>query len=151
LAEHGGSLRFTSGLDTVNHVLAESEDAPSVEVPVTTMDELVGADVPALIKIDVEGFEHAVLAGARRTLADPRLLAVIMETNGSGVRYGARDDELVAVMAGNGFAPFDYDPFVRELVPGAVSSGNTIFVRAVAELQERVRAAPRFELVNGSI
>ncbi len=144
-------LRFTSGLDTVNHVLVPGEEAAGVDVPVTTLDELVGADVPALTKIDVEGYESAVLEGAQRTLADPRLLAVIMETNGSGERYGVRDEQLVASMRDHGFRMCSYDPFARLLTVTERTAGNTIFVRDLDAMNKRVTAAGRYELVNGSI
>jgi len=64
LSDKPGALRFSSGLDTVNHVLAEGEDLPGVDVPVTRLDDLIGQDVPVLMKIDVEGFEGAVLRGS---------------------------------------------------------------------------------------
>jgi FkbM family methyltransferase len=151
LADKAGSLTFTSGLDTVNHVLAAGEQAAGVEVPVTTLDELLGGEVPTLIKIDVEGYERPVLAGAQRALADPRLLAVIMETNGSGVRYGVGDDELVSSMREHGFGMYAYDPFARRLNVAERGSGNTIFVRDPEAVNVRVAGARRFSLVNGSI
>lgn len=151
LSDQAGSLRFTSELDTVNHVLAPGEKAAGVEVPVTTLDDLVGDGVPALIKIDVEGYERPVLMGAQRTLADPRLLAVIMETNGSGERYGIKDDELVAAMRDHGFAMYAYDPFARSLTVAERGGGNTIFVRDLEAVSARVGVARRFALVNGSI
>jgi FkbM family methyltransferase len=48
--------------------------AQRVDVPMTTLDEeLAGTQTPpALIKIDVEGYEMAVLQGAARTLASPQ-------------------------------------------------------------------------------
>jgi len=148
----GVSLRFSARLDCVNHVLAEGEQvADCVEVQVMTMDALVGADVPALIKIDVEGHEMAVLRGAERTIADPLLLAVIMETNGSGVRYGIDDAELVSIMRANGFAAFGYDPFARRLVNLDGAGGNTVFVRDVETVSQRVATAQRFKLINGEI
>ena len=144
-------LRFTTGLDCVNHVLAEHEVLPSVEVPVTTLDELVGRDVPTLIKIDVEGHELAVLRGAQRVLASPKLLALIMETNGSGARYGIDDEELIEDLSHYGFTPYSYEPFSRTLSVGVSKSGNTVFVRDHLEVMRRVTAAPTFKLVNGSI
>jgi FkbM family methyltransferase len=151
LSDKPGALRFSSDLDTVNHVLSDGEDLPGVDVPVTRLDDLVGQDVPVLVKIDVEGHELAVLNGGRATLADHRLLAVIMETNGSGARYGVSDDQLIAVMREHGFAPFGYDPFGRRLVDVMDASGNTVFVRDMAAVEARVKSAPRFTLVNGEI
>ena len=151
LSDKPGLLRFSSGLDTVNHVLAEGEDLSGVDVPVTRLDDLLGQDVPVLIKIDVEGHELAVLHGGMSVLGDQRLMAVIMETNGSGERYGVSDDQLIAVMRAHGFAPFGYDPFRRRLVDVIAASGNTVFVRDAVAAEARVKAAPKFWLVNGEI
>ncbi|MFE8033055.1 FkbM family methyltransferase [Thiohalocapsa marina] len=151
LSDQLSSLRFTVGLGCVNHVVTEGEEVASIDVPVTTLDSLVGADAPALIKIDVEGHERAVLRGATRTLADPRLLAVIMETNGSGARYGIHDDELVGIMRDNGFSPYGYDPFARVLVNADGSGGNTIFVRDAEAVSRRVSTTRQFRRVNGEI
>lgn len=128
-----------------------SEDLPSVEVPVTTLDDLVDGDVPVLIKIDVEGHERAVLKGAQCTLADPRLLAVVMETNGSGARYGIGDDELIGELRKHGFDMYGYDPFSRRVEAGQPTGGNTIFVRNLDAVNDRIRSAPRYKLINGSI
>ena len=102
--------------------------------------------------MDVEGFESEVLAGAGRALADPGLLAVIMELNGSGARYGFDEDALHGDLLGRGFETFLYQPFERVLEPlhGARSGGgNTLYVRDAGRLAERVRSAPRFRLGTG--
>jgi len=151
LSDSNGTLRFSADLDTVNHVLAADEQRPSVEVPVRTLDELVANNVPTLMKIDVEGHEYPVLTGGQRTLTDPRLLAVIMETNGSGARYGVTDDALTRVMRSCGFAPYGYDPFARGLIEPRDADGNTVFVRSIDAILERVRTAKRYHLVNGTI
>ena len=71
-----------------------------------TIDELVadGAlPVPHHIKIDVDGFEPKVVAGARATLADTRLKSLLVETNGNLEDHRA----MVAQLEGAGFR---YDP-----------------------------------------
>ena len=152
LSDASGTLRFSSELDTVNHVLADNENVAALDVPVTTLDELVGDDCPTVIKIDVEGHELAVLRGASQVLSDPRLQAVIMETNGSGTRYGVSDEELVRVMTGNGFAMFDYEPISRAYTAKSPSSvGNTLFIRDIETAKQRTNSAPRFSLARGSI
>jgi FkbM family methyltransferase len=57
-------------------------DGAEVEVPGYALDSLLGARglVPDLIKIDVEGHERAVLAGAKRTLAEHRPALIIEVT-----------------------------------------------------------------------
>ncbi|MGE0875855.1 MAG: FkbM family methyltransferase [Burkholderiales bacterium] len=50
----------------------------------TTVDELVSQGaipVPAHVKIDVDGIEPKVIAGARRTLKDPRVRSLLIEIN----------------------------------------------------------------------
>ncbi len=49
-----------------------------------TLDDLVAdgaVPVPNHIKIDVDGFEHKVIAGARNTLANPEVRSLLIETN----------------------------------------------------------------------
>ena len=151
LSDQAGTLRFSVDLDTVNHVLAQGESLPGVDVPVMRLDDLLQGDAPVLMKIDVEGHELAVLRGASETLANPALLAIILETNGSGTRYGVADADLFALLQAHGFSPFGYDPFARRLVDAGQSGGNTVFVRDRAAVEARVAAAGRFRLVNGTI
>jgi len=156
LGRSEGQLRFTGGLDTVNHVVAEGKVAENVmEVPIRTLDKVLNGESPALIKMDVEGFETEVLAGAERTLADPGLLAIVMELNGSGARYGFDEDALHRDVLARGFETYRYRPFERVLEPlnGARSGGgNTLYVRDVGRLAERVRSAPGFRLgIGGEI
>ncbi len=149
-----GMLRFTGGLDTVNHVVGDNEYvADAVEVAVRTLDTVMGDLAPTLIKIDVEGFETEVMAGAERTLVSPDLLAVIMELNGSGVRYGFDEETLHQRMIDYGFKTCRYHPFERKLESlygTRAGGGNMLYVRDVARLAERVQTAPRFQLGIGA-
>lgn len=137
----------------MNHLLADGKSAEDVlAMPVRTLDAVLEGRSPTLIKVDVEGFETQVLAGAERALADPGLLAVILELNGSGARYGFDEDALHRDLLGRGFATFRYHPLARTLEPlhGAKSgSGNTVYVRDAALLAERVRTARKYRLGIG--
>lgn len=151
LSERRDVLRFSADVDTVNHVLPDGSPLPAIEVEVLPMDDLLGDDVPTLMKIDVEGHELVVLKGGRRTLSDIRLRAVIMETNQSGSRYGVSDDDLRRMMMSHAFVACGYDPFLRSMIDIAPSAVNTIFVRDRSEANERAKNAPKFRLVNGTI
>jgi FkbM family methyltransferase len=151
VGERSGTIQFSVGQDTVNHVVSEGTSDETTTVHVTTLDAELYGRSPVLIKIDVEGFEFKVLAGARRTLGNPSLLALIVETNGLGSRYGDNDNDVDLLLKSHGFTPCSYDPFARNLTrilsPG--NNGNTIYVREFASVSERLRAAQRFTVAGG--
>lgn len=148
-----GQLAFTVELDAVNHV-ATSEDAFSATCTtrVTTLDVLLADETPVVMKIDVEGYETRVIDGALNILEKPSLLAVIMETNGSGKRYGFDEAVLHKRMGISGFTAFSYSPPNRELAELATpnSQGNTIWVREPTEVRRRIVAAPFFSVAGRS-
>jgi hypothetical protein len=81
-------------------------------------------------------------------LADDR-----RKLNGSGRRYGFDEDALHRDLLGRGFETWCYRPFGRLLEPlrGARSgAGNTLYVRDIQRLKERVQTAPRFRLGTGA-
>jgi FkbM family methyltransferase len=59
-------------------------DVDTFTVPVSTLDDALGGVIPALIKIDVEGHEDAVLAGASRTLAGQPTVLIELEQRHRG-------------------------------------------------------------------
>ena len=110
LGSKKGSVKFTSSLDTMNHV-ATDENTDAIEVPVDTLDDLLlGETVPLIMKIDVEGFETEVINGAFKTLNNVGLKAIIIELNGSGSRYGYNDLEIHNSLLKYGFEPFNMTP-----------------------------------------
>jgi FkbM family methyltransferase len=154
VSDSRGTLRFTDDLDAMNHVVTDGESRSALEVPTRTIDELSEGNVPILIKIDVEGYERQALIGARRTLADARLIAVVIETNGNTARYGASDAGVTMMMKEQGFEACLYDPFARRLSRGPAEpgqNGNTIFVRNRVTAEARLRSARHYRLVNGRI
>jgi FkbM family methyltransferase len=78
----GGSCH-TFG-EKLDHQLRPREAGVSQGSVSTTLDEMIadGAiEPPHHIKIDVDGLEHKVLAGAQQTLRNPRLQSLLIEIN----------------------------------------------------------------------
>ena len=139
LNEKQESLRFSEGQDTVNAVQVTAGRA----VPGIALDDIDEAGSPTALKIDVEGWEVPVLRGARSTLKANSLLAIIVETNGSGKTYGYDDSEIHELVSEHGFFAVDYDPFTRSIMPtpGPVQNGNTLYIRSMDRVVERVKQA----------
>jgi FkbM family methyltransferase len=64
------------------------EDVSLIEVPTARLDDLVGDRAVRMIKIDVEGAELGVLAGATRTLARDKPVVVFEHGLGGSDFYG---------------------------------------------------------------
>lgn len=143
-----GKLFFTKDFDTVNHVVAESDGgANTIEVEVKTLDHVLNGKSPSLLKIDVEGFETEVLKGAAQTLKNNRLEAIIIELNGSGTRYGYDEMCIHELLLSEQFQPYTYDPFSRTLTAvGTFGKHNTIYIRNIESVKERIKNAPSFEV-----
>lgn len=143
LGARDGEAFFTSGRDTMNRMAAAGE-AGSVAVPVKRLDSIAGAGDAVLIKMDVEGFEADVLAGAEAKLASPHLIAIITE---------GHDQEIVATLTRHGFARAFYDPFTRSLRAEAPAGGtsNALFIRKAEDVQRRLSAAPRIPVLGQSL
>lgn len=147
-----GTIRFTGDHDATNHALADQEKpANSVKVEVTTLDTSLRGKSPSLIKIDVEGYETAVLEGAEEVLKSQTLHSVIMELNGSGSRYGYDETRILDLMFDYGFKTYLYDPLDRKLTSlegKNLFSGNTLFIRDKCFVEERLRSAAPV-VING--
>ncbi|WP_287963479.1 FkbM family methyltransferase [Alcanivorax sp.] len=140
-----GIIAFTSDGDTTNHALSTEEQCDNVvNVNVTSLDVALNGESPALMKIDVEGFETPVIEGAQETLKKQSLHSVIMELNGSGERYGFNESQLLELMFDYGFETYSYNPIGRTLINikgKNLDSGNTLFIRDKALVEERIRSA----------
>jgi len=89
-----------------------------VSVPITTLDALgVAAD---LIKIDVEGLDDQVIAGASATIAEHQPVLLVEFPR----------PETFELLAGHGYAPYAYDPAADRLRRGDVARLNTFFLAA---------------------
>jgi FkbM family methyltransferase len=138
VGEAGGSIRFTVGRDCINRIAVDGEEY--VEVPVVRLDDVIEGS-PALIKVDVEGYEGSVIAGGMRTFANTS--AVIMELNGQTGRFGRSESDIRQTLADLGFREVSYDPESRSLI-APTRRGNSIFVRDGVE--ERVGKSRRYRV-----
>jgi FkbM family methyltransferase len=138
-----GSLMFSESLDTMNKVVNADYLGRCIEVPVESLDVMLDKLQPTLIKIDVEGFEPAVIAGAIKTLLRDSLLAVLLETV---------TPEIKEILQKSGFEPFSYDPFKRELLNTVpiYSSNNYLWLRNPTQTLERCKSASRYEVLGVS-
>jgi FkbM family methyltransferase len=144
-----GKLKMSSDLDTVNHVrLTESDSNADIIVEVCDLDTIFSSgEFPSLVKIDVEGFETEVIGGMKNFLLSDSLKAIIIELNGSGGRYGYDESLIHQTLLSHSFKPFHYDPFQRKLTTlNSYGSNNTLYLRDLDFIFNRVNKAPKFEV-----
>jgi FkbM family methyltransferase len=151
LGSEKGVLKFTKALDTINHVATENEP-DTIDVQIEKFDGIINFQKPTLIKIDVEGFETEVLNGMGDALLNPYLKGIIIELNGSGNRYGFKEDEIHKKLISHNFKSFNYSPFKRKLVKtDSFGSGNTIYIKDTDFVYERVSSAKKFKIADQEI
>jgi FkbM family methyltransferase len=77
LADFTGQAGFTTDLEECNH-LAPAQETDSASVEVRRLDDLVLPSQPvSLVKIDVEGFDQAVLRGGQQLLLRDRPVLIV--------------------------------------------------------------------------
>jgi FkbM family methyltransferase len=147
-----GTTQFSVGLGTENYVATGAAANDSVSVRMTTLDKELAGNPPDLLKVDVEGFETEVFAGASNTLRQPGLQAIIVERNNIGTRYGFDEEPLHREIRQCGFVPCNYEPFARRLFEAGESAReNIIYTRNVTAANDRLRVAPPFTLGDLSV
>jgi FkbM family methyltransferase len=136
VGERPGVVRFSTGLDTLNHVVDSAEETGR-NVSIETLDHVFisNRQIPALIKIDVEGYEAEVLRGAKAVLAASELKAVLTEN---------RSPSVIEMLKCAGMIEFGYNAFEHRLVPAnEVLMANALFLRDPDFVISRVsRARP---------
>jgi FkbM family methyltransferase len=106
---------------------------------------------PAIMKIDVEGYEAEVLAGAMETVSRPELVAIITENNDSADNYGDGLLSVASFMSYHGFTAVTYRPWQRRISPRDKRSDNTLYLRDSAKAAQRVSEAQSFRVFGRSI
>jgi FkbM family methyltransferase len=130
-----GMIQFTADLGPMNRQTDEDGDGPVVDVAVKPLDAFPTARAATFWKIDVEGAEHDVLAGAREALAAGQVQVVLLESN---------DAEIEAVMYEAGLQATTYDAWTRSFTNYESNSkfGNHVWVREPKALEKTCRKAP---------
>lgn len=128
-----GNSYSSSVLDMLPAHVDAAPDSACVgheDVPMTTVDALLGGEVtePVLLKMDVQGYEAEVLAGAERTL--PSIAAVQAELSLVPL-YGAQPlmDDIVRHLDDRGFALWSLEPGFRDARTGRMLQCDGVFVR----------------------
>jgi FkbM family methyltransferase len=111
-------------------------DGHAVRVPVRRLDSLVPADAerPILLKIDTQGAELQVIAGAERLL--PSVDVAIVECSFHQFRKGAPEiDQVIAAMVARGFRCYDVLEGHFRSVDRALAQVDVVFVREDSPLR----------------
>ena len=138
---NGGTSWFSSDQGAMNSLVNCSYKGTKDFVSLSILDQEVNKNIPILLKIDVEGHEIDVLAGASEILASSGLLAIIIEGQSIEVNNLLRD---------YGFMDFNYNGITRELSPFFIRRENRIWIRKEfeSEIKARLVAAPKTRLFN---
>jgi FkbM family methyltransferase len=150
-----GELTFASQYDTGNHVVANQENLSEgfEKVLVFTLDEIFRDKTPLLLKIDVEGFEMAVLRGGTKLLSNNELKGIIIELSSLCYRYGAKNEDVHQLLLSFGFKVARYDPMTRKLglTPEYNKVGNSIYVRDIEWIEKRTMSSRKIKVLNSQI
>jgi FkbM family methyltransferase len=131
-----GSATFNVHADKFSSSLLKEVEGATVDgtprtVPVVTIDQLAAEknlSGPFLIKLDVQGAELQVLAGATRTLLETE--AVILEVTLFGTMIGGPQFfDIVSRMKELGFVAYDIFAVNYRPLDGALAQIDMIFVR----------------------
>jgi FkbM family methyltransferase len=143
LSDRCGTAFFTTQYENMNQLTDAGEG--TIEVEVSTLDAEVDA-VPALIKIDAEGFDLTVLRGGAQRIFPQHKPAVVVELqNGS--------HEIRSWLLENGYELFTYEPETKSLsafIPLVVADGVSYQEYVVAVHRDRVGEA-RARLTSSAV
>jgi FkbM family methyltransferase len=83
LGERIGASHLECGEDFARHrgTARITDRVSGIPVAMTTLDQLLGDRTAALVKIDVEGWEPQVFAGATRALGEGRVRSIVYEAH----------------------------------------------------------------------
>ena len=137
VADKMGELPLTVAPDTVSSSFAVSEQQANELgferriVPLITLDHLVQSvikTIPDVVKIDAEGFESKIMAGASRLIGKTEMFlleAPIIETPPGWQSL----TELLVMMTDYGYEPYDFTTFQKRPRDGTVALTEVAFAK----------------------
>ncbi|MER9969307.1 FkbM family methyltransferase [Mesorhizobium sp. M0060] len=137
-------VSFTVGKDTVNRVSTSRLDDNVRVVTQLRLDDVVNGARPSMIKIDVEGYEENVIAGADAILALDSLKLIELETLSPVI-----EKKLERFGFSRGF----YDAFSRTMRSheALTNPSNACFVRDWDFVNKRLAEAPAVSVLGKEI
>jgi FkbM family methyltransferase len=148
-----GARDSTATLSTVatsghNSLLPLERATSRIEVEVRPLDSVLpSAMVPALVKIDAEGFELEVWRGMERLVRETPDLAVIVEFGPSHLqRSGVTIEAWFAALTAPGFTPWEIDEASGTIRPLRPSGLESIFSMNVLLLRHPPSHWPRLRI-----
>lgn len=128
IAERNGSVAFVDGLGSKSHVQADGTES-TVDIPATTIDDVLAGRRCRGIKLDIEGAERLALEGATDSLAHQRIDAIQLEWNNLSRRFKGESRQSEAdLLTGFGYRLVRPDDFgVLKEVPNPTAFGPDIF------------------------
>ena len=145
-------IEFTTYLGAINHVKLANESIKTEKIKFFRFDDIIKLQKPTVVKIDVEGFETNVLNGMTSSLKSKFLLAIIIELNFLGKKYGFEDSDIDNKLKSIGFNSYTYIPHIREFKPiSFLDNDNIIYIKDLSMLKKRVKMSKRFTVNSKKI
>lgn len=131
VADRNGTMPITSGLDVANHLVRDdSSGSVTTEVPVTTLDSVIGERTVAGLKLDVEGAEFLALQGGARALSEHRIRLIQIEWNHCSLHVVGEDRRpLAELLLGHGYKLFRFREDGSEVELDDYSFGPDVWAR----------------------
>ena len=99
------------------------------------------------LSLDTEGYEYNILKGANKILNQGKIIAIIIEINGSGAKYGFNDNDIHIELKKYGYYPIKYDPLTKKISKIIDQNDNNyIFIKDSIKVTERVSKSSKFKM-----
>lgn len=149
LGDKDHEVMFTSNYDCTNHVIVNTSENNQnlISQKIKTLNSILNLNDEYVLKIDTEGYEYNILKGANKILNQGKIIAIIIEINGSGAKYGFNDNDIHIELKKYGYYPIKYDPLTKKISKIIDQNDNNyIFIKDSIKVTERVSKSSKFKM-----